>query len=288
MKTGCKKWMGAVGLLAFVLVSAVQAQMAGMEISSFRVPEYDEKGAMTSQLFGERAEIGEDGLVNITGLRIEFYKEGKTAVTVAAPYCFYNQKTKEAHSDAPVAADMERVSVRGKGFFLKPGDSAVRILDDSRVTIEGITQEVKNGAELPVSRSSNEVTVITSKELFLNYKQKNVRFEQDVHVQDTRMTMDCRTLDIRFNERNEINWIEALTGVKIVSEGRKAEAGKAVYDVKTDEFVLEDRPVLRDRKNVLSGERVRFWRATGRMVCEPRARLVIYPDKAVKTDFFGK
>lgn len=288
MKTGCKNWMSSVGLVMALLASAVQAQMAGMEISSFRVPEYDEKGAMTSQLFGERAEVGEGGEVNITGLRIEFYKDGKTAVTVAAPYCFYNQKTKEAHSDAPVAADMERISVRGKGFFLKPGDSAVRVLDDSRVTIEGITQEVKNGTNVPVSRNSKDVTVITSKELFLNYKQKNVRFEQDVHVQDPKMTMDCRTLEVRFSEKNEINWIEALTNVKIVSEGREAVAGKAVYDVKTDEFVLEDRPALRDGKNVLSGDRVRFWRATGRMVCEPRARLVMYPGKDVKTDFFGK
>jgi lipopolysaccharide transport protein LptA len=288
MKKSSKNWKCAVRLLLALVAPVVQAQMAGVEISSFRVPEYDAQGTMTSQLFGDRAEVGEDGEVSITGLRIEFYKDGKTAMTVASPYCFYNQKTREAHSDAPVAADMERLRVRGQGFFLKPGDSTVRILNNSQVMIEDIMAKVKNDPPTGGSRGTNDMTVITSKELFLNYKAKTVRFEQNVHVQDPKMTMDCATLEVRFSEKNEINWIEALTGVKILSEGREATAGKAVYDVKTDEFVLEDNPQLRDGRNVLSGDRIRFWRESGRMVCEPRARLVIYPDKNIKTDFFEK
>lgn len=288
MKKSQKKWKSAVCLLLALLAPVVQAQMKGVEVSAFRVPEYDGQGVMTSQLFGDRAEVGENGEVNITGLRIEFYKGGKTVMEVASPYCFYNQKTREAHSDAPIAADMERVHVRGQGFFLKPGESTVRILNDSRVTIEGIMQKVKADMPLSGDRGTNDVTLITSKELFLNYKAKTVFFEQNVHVQDPKMVMDCSTLEVHFGEKNEINWIEALTNVKILNEGREATAGKAVYDVKTDEFVLEDNPVFRDGKNTLYGERVRLWRASGRMVCEPRARLVIYPDKGVKTDFFEK
>jgi lipopolysaccharide export system protein LptA len=275
-------------ILAALLTSVSQAQMAGVEVSSFRVPEYDSEGAMTSQLFGESAAVGEDGEININKLRVEFYKDGKTIMEVVSPYCFYNQKTREAHSDAPVAADMERVQVRGQGFTLKPGDNAVRILNDCKVTIEGIMQKVKSDTPLSGNRGTNDVTVITSKELFLNYKARTVRFEQDVHVQDPKMVMDSGTLEVRFGEKNEINWIEALTNVRILNEGREANAGKAVYDVKTDEFLLEDNPSFKDGKNMLFGDRVRLWRASGRMVCEPRARLVIYPDKGVKTDLFEK
>ena len=296
-------YRSAIRLLLILLAPMAYSQMAGLELSAFRVPEYDAKGVMTSQLFGEHAVIGDDGEVNITGLSIEFYKDSNTVMKVTSPYCFYNQKTKEAHSDAPVAGDMDRMHVRGQGYFLKPGENTVRILNQSQVTIEGIMQKVNTNAPssgnratnaipglsaLVGNRGSNDVTVITSKELFFNYKAKNVRFEQNVHVQDLKMTMDCGTLDVRFGEKNEINWIEALTGVKIVSEGREANAGKAAYDAKTDEFVLQDNPSFRDGKNKLYGDRIRFWRASGRMVCEPRARLVIYPDKNVKTDFFGK
>lgn len=288
MKKNCKIWKYAACLLLVLPGSVVQAQMTGIEISAFRVPEYDAKGVMTSQLFGDRAEIGEDNVVNITGLRIEFYKGSNTVMKVASPYCFYNQKTREAHSDAPIAADMDKLHVRGQGFFLKPGDSTVRILNSSQVTIEDMMQKVKVDTPLTGDRGTNAVTVITSKELFLDHKAKKVRFEQNVHVQDPKVVMDCSTLEVRFGEKNEINWIEALTDVKILSEGREATAGKATYDVKTDEFLLEDKPVLKDGKNTLFGDRVRFWRASGRMVCEPQARLIIHPDKAIKTDFLER
>ena len=303
MKRCSKKWKNAVRLTLILLAPVAYSQMAGLEISEFRVPEYDAQGVMTSQLFGDLAVMGSNSIVNITGLRIEFYKDSNTVMKVTSPYCFYNQKTREAQSDAPVAADMERMHVRGQGYFLKPGDNTVRILNESRVTIEGIAQKAKENtppsgnrgtnnvldiASLAGNRGTNDLTVITSKELFLNYKAKSVRFEQNVHVQDPKMVMDSGTLEVRFGEKNEINWIEALTNVKILSGTREANSGKAVYDVKTDEFLLEGTPSLRDGKNTLYGDRIRFWRAAGRMVCEPRARVVIYPEKGMKTDFFEK
>ena len=102
------------------------------------------------------------------------------------------------------------------------------------------------------------------------------------------MTMDCGTMNVRFGENNEIDWIEALTEVKLHNEGREAHAGRAVYDIATDEFLLEDEPKIVDGRNMLLGERIRFWRATGRMVCEPSARLIMYPDDKFKTELFEK
>jgi lipopolysaccharide export system protein LptA len=277
----------ASGIL-LLAVSVPAQQDVNMEISGFRVPEYDDQGIMTSQLFGDRAEVGGGGEVKITGLRIEFYKGGKTLMEVSSPYCFYNQKTREAHSDAPVAADMERVKVRGRGFRLQSDKGEVRVLEESRVTIEDVMQQVESSTPLSGDRGTNDVTVISSKEMALDYKAKTVRFEQNVHVQDPKMALDCGTLAVRFGEKNEIDWIEALTGVKILHEGREANAGKAVYDVKSDEFVLEDNPRLTDGRNTLFGERIRFWRADRRMVCEPLARLVIYPDEKLDTGIFEK
>lgn len=277
------------GIIAVVLQLAISAsaQDAGMEISGFRVPEYDREGVMTSQLFGEHAEVKPGGEVKITGLRIEFYKDGTQFMEVNSPYCFYNQKTREAHSDAPVTADMEKVHVSGRGFLVKPGENAVRVLDESRVVIEDIMQQAGDNL-LPGggSRGSNDVTVITSKELMLAYKSKTVRFSENVHIEDPRLTIDCGTLEVRIGESQEIDWIEALTDVRISQEGREARAGKAVYDIRTDEFLLEDNPKLISGRNLLAGERIRFWRASGRMVCEPSARLVIYPDDKLDLNLF--
>jgi lipopolysaccharide export system protein LptA len=277
------KLLSAVCALA---VSAAAQKDLNMEVTGFRVPEYDGQGVMTSQLFGDRAEMEGGGEIKITGLRVEFYKEGKTVVTVTSPYCFYNQKTREAHSDAPVAADMERMQMRGRGFLLQSSNSAVRVFNDSKVTIKDVAKEV--GVESAANSSSNTETVITSKELILDYKARKARFETNVHVADPKMEMYCDVLEIQMGQDNQINWIGASTGVRILNEGREALAGKATYDIKTDEFVLEDNPRIMDGKNMLVGEKIRLWRGSKRMVCEPTARMVFYSDKQLKTNFFEK
>ncbi len=288
---GC--WMLVATMLLLTVFSSA-AQMIvdkdnldeDMEITGFRVPEYDGKGVMTSQLFGDRAEAQGGGLVKINGVRMEFYKEGETFMEVTSPYCTFNQKTQEASSDAPVTADMEGIRVRGRGFILKSGERKVKILDDSKVMIENAAEQ---GAEVLSGSGSQtgEVTVITSKELYLDYSGKKVRFEKNVHVEDSQLSMDCNIMNIRFNENNEIDWIEALTDVKLLSEGREAYAGRVVYDVSVNEFLLEDSPKIMQGRNMLLGERIRFWRDSSRMVCEPSARLVFYSDDENNVNLFG-
>ena len=177
--------------------------------------------------------------------------------------------------------------MRGRGFLLKSSENTVRVFDDSRVVIKDAAKQV-NG--LPVANAGTNVseTVITSKELMLDYKARKARFEHDVHVKDSKMEMFCDELEVQSGQDNQINWIGAYNGVRILNEGREAQAGKATYDIKTDEFVLEDHPRILDGKNVLMGEQIRFWRGSGRMVCEPFARLIVYSDEKMNTNIFGK
>ncbi len=337
------------GIISCVLLMALfaGAQEPGMEVSGFRVPDYNEQGEMTSQLFGDRAEMQGGGDVKVTGVNMEFYKAGEVYMTVTSPHCFFNQKTRKAHSDAAIAADMEGIRVRGRGFTLSSSDRTVQILNDSEVVIEDDVKpastpekRVKSGKVTVITSKElyldyngqtvrfekavhvqdpkmtmdcgtlnvrfndqneidwieawtdvmleNGVTVITSEKLYFDYRGKSVRFENSVHVKDPKMTMDCGTLNIRFDENNEINWIEALTEVKLSNEGREAHAGRAVFDVSNDEFLLEDDPRILDGKNMLLGEKIRFWRASNRMECEPSARLIIYQNNESKFDFFEK
>ncbi len=278
MKKRFKDWNALLLFLA-MSISGVAQELPGMEVSGFRVPEYDKQGTMTSQFFGDRAEVLGNGEVKISGLRVEFYKEDKTFLEITSPLCYYNQKKREAVSEAPVNAKMERVQLRGRGFFLNSDEETVCVSEESCVTIYDIMQQTGNS-------ESNAVTVITSKELFFDYKAKTVHFEQNVHVQDSKLQMDCETLEVRFSEKNEINWIEALGNVKLFHEKREAYAGRVVYDIKTDEFLLEKNPKLVDGRNWLMGEQIRFGRASKQMVCEPSARLVIYPKAKMTRRFF--
>jgi lipopolysaccharide transport protein LptA len=185
-----------------------------------------------------------------------------------------------------VAADMERMKMTGRGFLLLSSNSTVRVFDDSRVVIKDAAKAMTG--ETAGTVATNTETVITSKELFLDYKARKARFEKNVHVKDSKMEMFCDELEIQTGQDNQINWIGASNGVRILSEGREALAGKATYDVKTDEIVMQDNPRIIDGKNMLMGEQIRFWRNNKRMVCEPSARMVVYSEKKFKTDIFGK
>ena len=276
--TGSNHWIKiTVFLLAAVLSSA--AQDKGLEITGFRVPEYNEQSEMTSQLFGDRAVMEGNGKVRIIKANMEFYRGEETFMVVKSPYCIYDQKTNQAHSDAPVAADMDGVRVRGRGFELASNTRIVNILNDCVVTIDDLMQQSADEAAAAAPADTNQATVITSETLFLDYSGRKVRFEGTVHVQDPKMSMDCETMDVGFSESNEIDWIEAFTNVKLLSEGRVATAGKAVYNLKNEEFLLEDNPVIHEGRNMLTGDRIQFQRSSGRMVCEPSARLIIYPDQ---------
>ena len=338
-------------LIAMLFLSAffVNAQEEGMEISGFRVPENDEQGQMTAQLFGDHAVLGSEGLVKIEGVRVELYREGEVVMEVESPRCFYNQKSREVNSDAAVSAKAEGIVLTGTGYLLDVEARTVHVMADSRVVFAEGVQRSELGLEPGGGNKSTNEPVITSKELFLDYNGRSARFVDSVHISDRELDMQsgkldvffsgeneieralaesgvilsisewkvaadrgtlmvlerkalleggvqvdskelnmtCSTLNLSFDENNEINWIEARDEIRILNEGREAYAGKAVYDVKTDEFLLEENPKLVDGKSMLMGDRIRFWRTTGRMVCEP-ARAVIFPGTKFETELFEK
>ncbi len=187
--------------LGFLLLLAVcsSAQEKGMEMSGFRVPEYDKQGNMTAQLFGRHAEVCDSGEVKIDKLHLEFYKDGAKFATVESPFCFYNSQTREAHSDAEVSAVAEKIELTGRGFEWKPALHFIRIFNDVHVVLEssdGLTNVLFSVGEA----STGGVVTITSKELFLDYTEKTVQFEQNVCVQNGGTEMRCEKLKVPLGE----------------------------------------------------------------------------------------
>lgn len=217
-----KSYSGILNLLAAVCLLSVcsPAQEQGMEMSGFRVPEYDSQGNMTAQLFGRHAEVGLSGEVKIDRLRLEFYQDGKTFVTVESPFCLYNSQKREAYSDSEVLAVADKIQVKGRGFEWKPSTHSVRIFNDVHVTLEDAGR--LTGSVFPESgdtpSATGGVVTITSKELFLDYTAKMVQFEKEVYVRNSGGTeMHCEKLKIPLGDGRDEGFL-ALPGMKAVSE----------------------------------------------------------------------
>ncbi len=140
------------------------------------------------------------------------------------------------------------------------------------------------------SEEDSGVTVITSDRLTFDYNKQFALFEGHVVVTDPEMNLKSDTMTVRFTEDNEVETIVAEGHVQIIQVDKVAESGKATYDVATGKITLVDQPTVRRGKDLLEGEKIIFWRDENKMICEPRARLVIFPEKGGTRDqlMFGE
>lgn len=145
-----KHWLLLVGLLAMAWGGAVAraedpTQALGLgkdsQIKAFRVPNYDELGIMTSQIFGDYAHVLPNGNIEITALRMEFYRyeneERLVEMTVTSPECLYNRRRGQIMSESDIRISREEFVVTGRGFIFNNAQQRLQILNDSKVVLKG-------------------------------------------------------------------------------------------------------------------------------------------------------
>ena len=133
------------------------------------------------------------------------------------------------------------------------------------------------------------VTVITSEKLTFDYKKQYALFENNVLVTDPEMQLAADRLTVIFDAKGQAQSIKAEGRVTIKQTDKTAQAGLATYDFETGKIVLAIKPRVTRGRDTLEGELITFWRDQNRMICQPQARLVIYPEKGgVKDQFFGE
>lgn len=131
-------------IATLALVCPAQDVGVGMEISGFRVPDYDKDGNMRAQLFGEHAKILENSEAEITNIKIELYKDGAVAMTVFSPHCFYSTERNEAYSDARVMIEMGPMTLVGRGFIWSAKGGSFEILNDAKIVVKDATKQLKD------------------------------------------------------------------------------------------------------------------------------------------------
>lgn len=125
----------------------------------------------------------------------------------------------------------------------------------------------------------SEATVITSTRLTFDQLQQYALFEENVVVNDPSLHLVADRLTVFFTDENQAESIEAVGNVVIEQEDTTAWAQKATYDVTTGKIFLEGSPRIRRGRDILEGDTITFWRDDNRMICEPQARLVLFPGK---------
>ncbi len=125
---------------------------------------------------------------------------------------------------------------------------------------------------------ADNVTVITAVRLTFDYKNKYALFEENVVVSDPEMQLTSDKLIVHFAEEGKVTSIKAEGHVNMKQDDKVGQCALATYDVPSGKIVMAGKPRVSRGRDVLEGDIITFWRDDNKMVVQPQARLVIYPD----------
>lgn len=138
-------------------------------------------------------------------------------------------------------------------------------------------------ADLPKNASGEltNSTVITSTRLSFEQQKHLAVFEENVLVTDREVKIMADRLKVFFTEDNKVDRIEAEGRVSIIRNDLKAMGERATYDIKEGKMQLTGNPVIQRAQDMLAGETITLWRDSKRILCEPKARLVITSEQGM-------
>jgi hypothetical protein len=127
----------AAGLAVGLVSSLACAQLEGQTVKGFRLPEYDENGKLKQQLYGETATFLQDGIVQLTGLKIEIFRAGEVTARIYSSLCAYDQGRKRAASKQHIRIVTEKAVLTGDGFAWNGENEQFQIFRNAKVTLDG-------------------------------------------------------------------------------------------------------------------------------------------------------
>ena len=127
----------AAALASLGLAPGARAQLEGQNIKGFRLPEYDEDGKLKQQLYGETATFLQDGIIQLTGLKIEIFRRGEVTARILSPECAYDPNRKRAASKDHIRIVTEKAVLTGDGFAWNGENEQFQIFKNAKVTLDG-------------------------------------------------------------------------------------------------------------------------------------------------------
>jgi hypothetical protein len=105
------------------------APSTALQVEGIRVPEFNPDGTLKSEFFGDSAKPLENGLVELTNLRLNFYKDGRLNGFILTPRCIYDKNAKLVFSNADVTMRQGEILISGTGFRWFQETQVVEILN---------------------------------------------------------------------------------------------------------------------------------------------------------------
>ena len=119
------------------LAAVAGAQLEGQTVKGFRLPEYDADGKLKQQLYGETATFLADGIIQLTGLKIELFRKGEVTARIYSSLCAYDPERKRAASKQHIRVVTEKAVLTGEGFAWNGETEQFQIFENAKIVLDG-------------------------------------------------------------------------------------------------------------------------------------------------------
>ncbi|MBI1883886.1 MAG: hypothetical protein HYS08_06730 [Chlamydiae bacterium] len=122
-----------------------------------------------------------------------------------------------------------------------------------------------------------QTTITCQGELNMDYEKNMAIFHKDVVVDDPRMKMTANEMTVYFESGTKtIQKVLAKGNVRFRKEEKSAKSEEAIYTEKDGKVVLTGHPMVKKGEDVITGDKITFYRDDSRMLVEPSAKLILY------------
>lgn len=137
----------SIALMLFaVLAAATFAQQPAQPgqpkvhtIRQFRLPDMDETGRVRGEIFGDSARVPEEGVIDITNMRLFIYGDnGTVELRISSPHCAYNRERNLAGSKSSVLIENKDFILSGEGYLCHMRRHRLEIMNKARLVLRSI------------------------------------------------------------------------------------------------------------------------------------------------------
>jgi len=164
----------------------------------------------------------------------------KNSYRLKSRYMDFDFKRGLIHTDAPVTIEGIKLSLRGIGLTADTNSEVVAIEKDVTGTIDTDKGKYKFASDRFSYTLKDNVYTLSGK----------------VIMKGEEMSLMCDQLYLITKANNELERIDAVGKVGLISKGTIAKSGKAVYDFMDDKIVLTERPKILKDNVEMEGESI--------------------------------
>ena len=128
-----------------------------------------------------------------------------------------------------------------------------------------------------INAQSFGIDIRSEKAIFRNSNQQ-ICFDHEVRLRGEYGALNCNKLTLKLEDTSSLNWILAEENVTFKYGDIIAKSSNMRYDIKNKYLFLNGSPRVLQNTCVLRADSIQIWPYDQRVICEPSAKAIIFPD----------